>query len=67
MDEQRASSVSAVILLICLAWAALAWFWPVEFRPFWPPSLLWHKVASVTLATCLCIHLFLAVSFERAD
>lgn len=66
MDEQR-SSVSAVILLICLAWASLAWLWPTDAHPFWAPSLLWHKIASVTLATCLCIHLFLAVNFERAE
>jgi hypothetical protein len=66
MNQQR-SSVPVVGLVLCLMWAVMAWLWPVESGPVWPPSLLWHKVASVTLATCLAIHLFLAVSFESTE
>ena len=66
MNEQR-SCLSAVVLLMCIGWAALAWLWPVQLHVGWPPSLLWHKIASVTLATCAAIHLFLAVSFERTE
>lgn len=56
--------IPAIILILCVAWAALAWLVPQDFAAAMRPSLLWHRIASVTLATVLCIHAFLATNFE---
>jgi len=59
------SRLSAILLVVCVAWASLSWLSPAAYAAAWPPSLLWHKVASVALATLLSIDLFIAVTFER--
>jgi hypothetical protein len=64
MKPQR-SCVSALVLVICVTWAALAWLLPLSPAAAILPSLLWHKIISVVLATALSIRLFLAVSFEQ--
>lgn len=56
--------VPAFILVLSVAWAALAWLAPQEFAAAMRPSLLWHRIASVTMATMLCIHTFLATNFD---
>lgn len=56
--------VPAFILLMCVAWAAVAWLVPHDAAVALPPSQLWHRIASVILVTTLCIHAFLTVSFE---
>ena len=61
------SAISAAMLAACVAWAVLAWLAPAEYAATWPPSHLWHKIASVMLATLLAIDLFLAVTFERTE
>lgn len=66
MSEQR-SMVSAVALVVCLLWAGAVWLVPEPPAAALAPSLLWHRVASVVLATGLAIYLFLAVTFERTD
>ena len=62
-----AASFSAVGLLVCVAWALSAWLVSPAHGGLWAPSALWHKVASVILATSLAIHLFLVVTFEQSD
>ncbi|GEM_PF-2808078 len=66
MSDQR-SSLTAVLLLLCLSWALAAWLVPERYVVVWPPSVLWHKVASVVVATVLSIDLFLAVTFARTE
>lgn len=61
------SGISAALLAACVLWAFLAWIAPADYAAAWPPSLLWHKIASITLATLLAIDLFLAVIFERTE
>jgi hypothetical protein len=56
-----------VVLLVCVAWALVVWLAPLPAVAAWvAPSLLWHKVASVTLGAVMAIHLFLMVTFEEA-
>lgn len=67
LHGQRAA-VCAIMLLLCLAWAAISWLVaPSMCESVLAPSVLWHKVASVIIATGLTIYLFLAVMFERTD
>jgi hypothetical protein len=62
MHAQRAS-LSAVGLVVCLAWAVGAWLMPAA----WPSALLWQRIVSVLLAAGLFVHVFLAVTFPRTE
>lgn len=64
--SNRSAEFSAIALLVCLAWAGLAWLSAAP-PDLCAPSPLWHKVASVILATSLAIHLFLAVTFDPTE
>ncbi|MCC6319808.1 MAG: hypothetical protein IT438_00020 [Phycisphaerales bacterium] len=60
------ASLSAIGLLVCLAWASAAWL--ASSQALWlAPSALWHRVASVVISASLAIHLFLAVTFEPPE
>lgn len=56
--------VPALILLSCAAWALVAWMTPHDYAAGMLPSVLWHRIASVALLTLVCIHAFLAASFD---
>jgi hypothetical protein len=62
--EPRNAAMLA-LLVICLAWAVTAWVVAPEHFPMLPPSVLWHKVASVLMSALLVISLFFAVGTER--
>ncbi|MFN7022088.1 MAG: hypothetical protein ACK4WH_12280 [Phycisphaerales bacterium] len=65
--SRSSAEFSAIALLVCLAWAVLAWLSAAPAGWCCAPSPLWHKVASVILATSLAIHLFLSVNFQPPD
>jgi len=55
--EPRKAAILA-LLVVCVGWALAAWVVAPEHLPAIPPSLLWHKVASVLVSALLVIAAF---------
>ncbi len=63
--HERRNAVLAMVLLISVAWAVLAWVLIPEAAA-WLPGLVWHRIVPVMTAAALTIYLFFALSDASA-